>query len=393
MRARQVLQNLFNVSGCIAHLKRRNAVMDLVDSLLSNGRLAVTSLGRGLDSHTSEKHRIKRADALLRNRHLQAEVVDTYRALAEHLLSGVKRVTVSVDWSDTGLQEVPFLRAAVSLKGRAFVLYEEVHPRSAYNTHAVHVGFLNTLSKIIPPSTQVIIVTDAGFHPPWFRAVESHGWDWMGRVRGTTQLRLAGKEQWYTTKAIHRRAGRKPRSLGLVSLTKRNPLEADLFLSAKPRPKRSGGRRNAGDYRSSKSHREPWVIACSPRLRLSTRQAMKLYATRMQIEECFRDLKNPRHGLGMRFGRSYTHARVAVLLLIAALATFVLWLAGLVAELQGWTRNYQANTERRRRTLSFVFVGMRVLRNTREQLTRAMIENGLHAMRNLVENRSLEAGI
>jgi hypothetical protein len=70
-----------------------------------------------------------------------------------------------------------------------------------------------------------------------------------------------------------------------------------------------------------------------------------------------------------------------VLLLINALALFVAWLMGKIAELRELHHSYQANTERSRRVLSFVFLGLRVLSRaplaiTREELHQARRDIG-----------------
>jgi hypothetical protein len=91
------------------------------------------------------------------------------------------------------------------------------------------------------------------------------------------------------------------------------------------------------------------------------RTIRRIYEQRMQIEETFRDAKNRRWGFGLRFAHCRTAARLAMLLLIGALATLVLWLCGLHAQAHGLARSFQANTERRRPVLSTVFLGQQFL--------------------------------
>lgn len=55
---------------------------------------------------------------------------------------------------------------------------------------------------------------------------------------------------------------------------------------------------------------------------------MKLYSRRMQIEQNFRDEKNPRWGFGLREGMSQSVERIEVLSLIGALASIIMWLSG-----------------------------------------------------------------
>ena len=57
--------------------------------------------------------------------------------------------------------------------------------------------------------------------------------------------------------------------------------------------------------------------------------------------------------------------RVEILLLIATLAASVQWLMGLAAKAKRRQRYFQANTERKRRVLSAVFIGNELMRSPR----------------------------
>ena len=89
----------------------------------------------------------------------------------------------------------------------------------------------------------------------------------------------------------------------------------------------------------------------------------------MQIEETIRDLKNPSFGFVLRYARTKRPERLEALLLVAALATLILWLMGLAAAHRQWIRHFQANTERRRPVLSTVFLGDELWRNRRFKAT------------------------
>lgn len=52
-------------------------------------------------------------------------------------------------------------------------------------------------------------------------------------------------------------------------------------------------------------------------------------------------------------------------MLIGMLATLVLWLLGTVVIMSGEDRYYQANTEKKRRVLSALFLGLRVSGDSR----------------------------
>jgi hypothetical protein len=61
--------------------------------------------------------------------------------------------------------------------------------------------------------------------------------------------------------------------------------------------------------------------------------------------------------------------RPEALLLVAALATLILWPLGLAAAERQWIRQFQVNTERRRPVLSTVFLGQEMWRNHRFRVT------------------------
>jgi len=52
---------------------------------------------------------------------------------------------------------------------------------------------------------------------------------------------------------------------------------------------------------------------------------MKLYATRMQIEEAFRDINNAKLGMSHEFANSRSHERFDIQLLIGTLNLYILW--------------------------------------------------------------------
>ncbi len=71
---------------------------------------------------------------------------------------------------------------------------------------------------------------------------------------------------------------------------------------------------------------------------------VNVYARRMQIEETFRDMQDPRWSFAPVYARSRTIARREILLLIAALAMRALWLLGLAARALHWQCHFQAST-------------------------------------------------
>src|SRR6185503_1270197 len=92
---------------------------------------------------------------------------------------------------------------AVPIGGRALPIYAEVHPEELLGNSKVQGRFLKALQAVLPIGCRPIVVTDAGFHGPFFRDVRALGWDFVGRVRGTATVRRQSqrfsKEQLYAT--------------------------------------------------------------------------------------------------------------------------------------------------------------------------------------------------
>ena len=106
------------------------------------------------------------------------------------------------------------------------------------------------------------------------------------------------------------------------------------------------------------------------------KRIVKIYHSRMQIEESFRNLKT---GLGFAACQTRQRLQLKVLLLIAMLAQVILFLVGLTVEGMGRQRRYQANTIKDRPVLSYQYLGLRAVRDkwlsiTRQQWLTALLK-------------------
>lgn len=392
-----LLQRWLERNTAFMHRCRAASLTAVVGGLLRGGKLTLSHLGRAVCGASHAKHKIKRVDRLLGNSHLHRERAAVYRALAQWLLRGVERPVILVDWSDCAPgHEWLMLSAALALGGRAIPLYEEVHRLASYNSPRTHRRFLEGLKGVLPTSCRPILITDAGFRGPWFRAVEKLGWDWVGRVRNRIKVRMEGTETWRYTTSLYEEATSRVRHLGRCSLSHKHPYSAALYLVRLSRrgPGRPLKAHGAGPTarRCRKLYKDPWLIATSlPHEPGMGSRVMKLYAKRMQIEESFRDLKDERWGFGLALARSGSRQRREVLLLIATLATLLLWLIGLAAKAYGWMRHFQANTERRRAVLSIVFLGREVLRHHGPPLPNTALRSSLRWLRTQFQTQATSA--
>lgn len=376
-------------AGCAPeiHAVRLTAVATVAEAVTKASRLSVVAVGRMVSGRAQPKHSIKRVDRLLSNPHFQAERRLVFRSMCRLLVGDVKRPVILMDWTAV-VQGFSALVAAVPVGGRALTVYEEVHPERLNNKPRVQARFLRALRDVLPPGCRPIIVVDAGFKGPFFRAVQGLGWDFVGRERQHAGIKLENG-RWSVTERVFRKASSSPMDLGACTLNKTpsSSIQVRLVVVSCPRhpghPGRdrlTGGGNNRRTYR--RAARQPWLLPTSLRSEPPA-QIVSLYAKRMQIEETFRDVKNPRFGWCLRHVRGYSAARLTILLLIAALAALAVTLIGLAAERHGRERAYQANTVRKR-VLSHFVLGLACLRRSDPYPLGDILRSGLRHFRDVL---------
>lgn len=116
----------------------------------------------------------------------------------------------------------------------------------------------------------VVIITDAGFRNAWFRHIKSLGWEFMGHIRGNTQLPLNNNgEKWHRTGELI--AGDRPEYLEERTLSQSAYAQCNgHFYILKKKPKGRKHKRARCRIRRSKQVRcgrsaakEPWLLFAS----------------------------------------------------------------------------------------------------------------------------------
>jgi len=392
MHATQVLNNHIYKMCQDIHKVRWKALMSTVTALIQGKKLSVTGLGRSMPGESYEKHQIKKADRLIGNPYLNHERQPIYCALAKWVIGNCRQPVIHIDWSDlTSDREFHWLRATIPVGGRALPVYEESHRQKNYANPKVEKHFLKKLKEILPTDCCPIIVTDSGFRTPWFRSVQSMGWDFVGRVGGHTMVSPQGENAWARTEALFATATGHARYQGYIDLVRNEPLACHAYLLKKKKQgrikKNKFGQRCASKHSEKNAHRErtPWLIVTS----LSggaeiTKRVINIYKTRMQIEEAFRDMKNSRWGFSLNEAKCTTTYRYENLMLVGTLATFAVWLIGKVAELKQWQYRYQANTIKTENILSTFFLGCQIFRKSAIDFRKSDYNQAIKAMRQQV---------
>jgi hypothetical protein len=374
VRIANILQRQFVEDLVGIHAARLRLVFTAAYALLRAGRISLTSIGRAIAVQTSHKHGIKRVDRLLGNERLWTERVVFFRAIARRVISTGSRPIVIVDWTSFN-PKIWSLVAAVSFEGRAVIIYSEAHPISRYLKPAIHRRFLHRLRDVLPRGCAPIVVTDAGFRSPWMEQVVALGWDYVCRLRGLARLRESGTFLWRSLRSLFPSVGRGATDFGVHELGLRKRYRARVVGFASSPPKYRHGRHwpekwgDLGRSRLNKQLRcaqEPWMLATS--LQSDPESVIKHYRRRMQIEETFRDAKDPRFGLAMTHAHTKSAHRVDILMLLVSFAHLLSILAGFIAEACNAHRRYQANTVHSRRVFSLSRLGRLILASADSQL-------------------------
>ena len=374
MHATKVLQKI--LSSVIAQLDKRNTrnLFFAVEALLVGRRLTLMELARHFPGADRIYAPLKRFDRLLGNRAVQELRASCYQAALLWLLR-MSRPVLIIDWSEIKSDgRWHLLRAAVVARGRTLTAYEEVHPTAKLGSPKVEAAFLERLKALLPAGVRPILITDAGFRVPWFRAVEALGWHFVGRVRHRAHVRLPHENNWIAAKALYTRATSRAASLGHVVLTESQQFDCRLILVRR----RARGRKDMTRYgkrarsaysrKIAKREREPWLLAASLALvDLSAAEIAACYTKRMQIEQSFRDLKSHRYGNAFEDTLTRDPKRLEMLLLIHMLATLTAWLEGLAII----TASLIAQPKRanRRARYSVVWLGWESLRRRGARLS------------------------
>lgn len=375
----------------VIHGKRLNTLKQMVSSAFVAESLTVTQLGRALSSSSSEKNNIKKADRFLSNDKIHTEYPLICNKLCSYLIATGSSPYVLVDWTKMPHKNFQVLRASLAGTGRAITLYEEIHAEKYLASPKVHKQFLLSLKRILPDCNP-IIVTDAGFSVPWFKAVLANNWNYIGRVRGNRYY-CPAPNMWFKFADLKDIATKTPRYLGEVLFTKKHAFNTNLYV-VKKTPLGRHALNKAGTIRKDSNSKsksraaiEPWCLVTSLKNTSNTPAIVtKIYQTRMQIEESIRDLKSTKFGFGFEHMMSYKPKRILILLLIGMVATFIAYITGLVAENEKLHYQFQANSIKHRRVLSLVYLGRRIIKQrllSKEHLVH--IEQKFNAITNTLQ--------
>jgi hypothetical protein len=305
------------------HQKRVRTLSVLVSALVLVGKVGVAALGRAIRTRVSPKHAIKRVDRFLSN--TKIEVDEWCADLVRTVIGPRKRVKLAIDWTKIG--PWPVLVASVVVQRRGIPVYWATCDLSALSRslNAFEEGFLTRLRSMIPPDVEVTLLFDRGFRRvSLVRLLKLLGFHFVIRccpdiwVEGEGYRGILGKMKLPRSKVV---------DLGEVFATK-----------DKPEPVRVVAVYDRGQ-------KEGWYLFTD--LDIDARAVVKAYGRRFTIEEVFRDEKSTRYGWSLGEYRLKSRPdRLDRLLLVVAVAYFLVSLVGLALRNRDLDMRFKANTDK-----------------------------------------------
>ncbi len=319
MQLEEFVESIF---GEEIHAKRVASLINGVDGVLHAATLGIRAIGQGLAAAHGlvPKHAIKQVDRLLSNSEVDRESL--FRCWVGFVLAERPEVVVNFDWTEleNSDQSIVVLGTQTG-HGRSTPLLWKTVGRSALkdrrNDHEDELLVL--LCSVLPEGVSVTVVADRGFADSklFVFLKEELGFDYLIRLRANIYVEAESGEvrkaaEWMGPNG-------RMRVLRNARVTAQR-IEVPLFI----------GVQEAG-------MKDVWCLASS-RSEWTGSQIKQAYGKRFSVEESFRDLKNPRLGLGLKQTVITRNDRRDMLFLLATLAHALLTLLGKAGQELGMER-------------------------------------------------------
>jgi hypothetical protein len=310
------------VFGGEVHAQRLASLTDGVDGVLHAASLGVRAIGQGLAvaQGLAPRHAIKQVDRLLSNPKLSMEQV--FGCWVPFVVGERREIVVNFDWTEfEDADQCTVVLGMQTEHGRSTPLVWKTVTRSELkdqrNDHED--DLLVVLASVVPKPVRVTVVADRGFSDSKLYSflTEELGFDYIIRFRGVVYVEDAAGErrkakEWLGT------AGRM-RVFRHARVTAQRHLVPVVVCV------------------QDKAMKEPWCLVSS-RPDLPGVEIKVAYGRRFTVEETFRDVKNPRFGLGLKQAVIERNDRRDALFLLAVLAHTLLTLLGKAGQELGMDR-------------------------------------------------------
>jgi hypothetical protein len=299
------------VFGGAVHAQRLASLTDGVDGVLHAANLGVRAIGQGLAvaQGLAPRHAIKPVDRWLSNPKLS--MAQVFGCWVPFVVGERREIVVNFDWTECeDADQCTVVLGLQTAHGRSTPLVWQTVTRSALKAqrHDHEDDLLVVLAAVVPTHVRVTVVADRGFSDRKLSSFlsEALGCDDIIRFRGVVSVEEAT--------GARRKAKEWLGTAGRLRVFRRARVTAPRHLVP------------VVVCVQDKAMKEPWCLVSS-RQDLTGVEIKVAYGRRFTVEETFRDVKNPRVGLGLKQAVIARHDRRDALFLLAVLAhTWLTWL-------------------------------------------------------------------
>lgn len=328
----RILEFLTALVGGDLHAKRIPSLAHATAGVIAAGVLGVTAIGKGLAAVRGfdAKHATKQVDRLLSNFGIDVDLIQA--DWVAHLLQEVDEAWVNLDWTDADADDHTTLVASLQeARGRSTpLMWTTVRKSELEGRKFDHVeALLERLRAAVPATVRrTFVVGDREFGTRrMYRALDALGFDYV--LRFHQDVMVTSWEGDTRTAADWQRATGKLRSMMSASVTVEEHRVGKVVIVR------------------DRGMKDLWCLAASDP-DLVPKVVKAKYGRRFQIEETFRDLKDPRFGMGLRFCSIGKPERRDRILLLGVLAQAMLTLLGTAGERCGLDKYLKTNTSKAR---------------------------------------------
>jgi len=329
---RALLRISKSVFGKLLHHKQVLSIALVTLGVVYTARMTIHAIGAAMAKargNGSMKHGIKQVDRFMSNKKLIQ--VNMRKGLVTAVVGNRKKIDVSMDWTDFDKDDQTTLALSLILKhGRAIpIVWLTVKKSTLKNRQTTYERTaVEMLNEALPENVLVTIIADRGFGNTLLfdHLLGITGFNFIIRFRQGFHLDADG----YTGKAagaVYRNGRIRVFAKARLTGGKKGPYTVVLYKAAKMK--------------------DSWCMATN----LETTDGVDIirkYGRRFECEECFRDLKDWRFGLGLKHTKIKNGERRERLLFAFALAAYLLTLIGIESENLGCDRLLRANTSTKR---------------------------------------------
>lgn len=317
--------------GTLLHHKQVLCIALVALGVIYTVKMTIHAIGAAMASvrGTIPKHGIKQVDRYMSNDKLRT--VDLRSGLVSAVIGKRKHIEATMDWTDFDKDDQTTLVISLVLRnGRAIPLVwlnerksELKDKRSMHERTAVQ-----ELRHALPEGVRVTLLADRGFGDTklFDHLLDIPGFDFIVRFKKCYRVKAEG----YAGKAedaVFSNGRIRVLHDALLTGDKRGPYTIVLYKARKMK--------------------DSWCLATNLDT-LDGREIVAAYGRRFECEESFRDLKDWRFGLALKYTNISDELRRDRLLFAFALAAYLLTLVGVVSEKLGCDRLLRANTSKRR---------------------------------------------